>query len=92
MLKGILRFVSLVTGLAAAMTLLLIFVVVWICGSAGVEEDNIIIRSLETAMLVFAVAGLGTLAYKELHSLVELSERRKKNKDSSDYNPPGGKK
>jgi len=92
MLKGICAFVSLAIGLAASVTLLLILVAIWVGGSIGLEEENIIIRSLETAMLVFAVPGLGMLAYKSIASLVELSERRRKNKDASDYNPPGGKK
>jgi len=92
MLKGICAFVSLAIGLAASVTLLLILVAIWVGGSIGLEEENIIIRSLETAVLVFAIAGLGTLAYKSIASLVELSERRKKNKDASAYNPPGGKK
>ena len=92
MLKGILRFVSLAIGLGASLTLLLIFVAIWIGGSIGLEEENIFIRSLETAMLVFAIAGLGTLMVKTLDSLIDTAKRKKEGTAPQDYNPRGGKR
>lgn len=91
MLKGICSFVSLAIGLGASATLLLILVLIWFHGIFCFEEENIIIRSLETAMLVFAIAGLGTLAVKTLRGVIDIAEMRKKKKDTSAYNPPGGK-
>jgi len=79
-------------GLSASLILLLILVAIWVGGSIGLEEPNVFLRSLETAMLVFAIAGLGTLAVKTLNNLIDIAERRKKKKGTSDYNPPGGKK
>jgi 4-hydroxybenzoate polyprenyltransferase len=92
MLRGILAFVSLSIGLGAALILLIIFVAIWLSGGVCLEEPNIFIRSLETAMLVFAIVGLATMMYKTLANLVDTAEKRKKGTGPPGYNPPGGKK
>jgi len=83
MLRGICAFVSLTIGLGAAIILLLILIAIWIGGSIGLEESNIFIRSLETAMLVFAVGGLFVMMVKTLDNLVGTAERRKKEKEDA---------
>jgi hypothetical protein len=83
MLRGICAFISLAIGLGAAIILLLILVAIWIGGSIGLEEPNILIRSLETAMLVFAIGGLSVMMYKTLDNLVDTAERRKKKEDDA---------
>jgi len=92
MLRGILAFVSLSIGLGAALILLIILVAIWLSGGVCLEEPNIFIRSLETAMLVFAIAGLGTMMVKTLDNLIDTAERRKKKTDPLNYNSTGGKK
>lgn len=69
------NFVGVSIGFAASVTLLLIFIGIWIGGDMWVGEDNLIIRSIETAILLFAIPFLGMMMYQTFAKIIGKGNR-----------------
>ena len=63
-LFNIFRLIAYGIAVAALLILLLLFVMVWLRGDAGFDEPNILIRTVETLMLIFALVFLGPDFYR----------------------------